>query len=545
MIKLDQLGLNLGGRVLLENANAAINAGERVAIIGANGCGKSSLFKVLQGALPPDHGHCDLPRSWCLSYLAQEVIATDQPAIDYVLDGDGRLRELERSLQQAQRNNNDAAIAESLAALDNYQAYQRRHQAEELMAGLGFKVADFSQPLAAFSGGWRVRLSLARALICPADLLLLDEPTNHLDLHSCHWLAGWLRQVESTVIFVSHDCDFIDQVATRIVSFEQKRLVSYSGNYSQYESQRHQRQSALQASHQQQQKRREQLQAFVTRFKAKASKARQAQSRIKMLQKMTLQPLQLENHQYDFVIPSASAEVDALVTLEGADVGYAESPVLKQLSLSITADTRVGLLGVNGSGKSTLIKALIGELPLLAGTIRRAKKLRVGYFGQHQVEALDLTASPRLHLARCNTKATDQAIKDFLGRFGFSGPRAEESVEVFSGGERARLTLAIIAWQQPNLLLLDEPTNHLDLEMRRSLNHALQHYSGALVIISHDRYLLSATADHFWLVANQGVTTYDGDLDDYFRSLLSTPKKPTVRPEVGSIEPPSNKKIRR
>ena len=545
MIKLSNISLQLGGKTLLDQATVAINPGERIAIIGANGTGKTTLFKVLQGDLAVDQGECLIPSSWRLSHMAQEIKDVERSALDFVLDGDHHLRALEHQLEQAQNAADDHAVADALGALDTYHAFNKRHQAEQLLAGLGFATGEFSNLVRSFSGGWRVRLNLARALMCPADLLLLDEPTNHLDLHTCYWLEGWLKQFQGTLLFISHDRDFMDGVATQVISFDQKKLISYRGNYSQYERQRAERIAQQQSAFVKQQKQREHLESFVNRFKAKASKAKQAQSRVKMLEKLTLNAPSILSHGYDLSIMADGRVSDPVLSLHDVSLGYGEKVVLSGINVSLHPGTRLGLLGVNGAGKSTLIKALFGGLMPMSGDVNRGQNLKVGYFAQHQLESLDDDASPHLHIRRIDDVARDQDIKNFVGRFGFSGERADEPIKHFSGGEKARVALAMIAWQKPNLLLLDEPTNHLDLEMRESLNLALQQYEGAVILVSHDRYLLNSTAEEFWWVRNGRVELYKGDLNDYFQELLKAPQTSASQQSDLPIDLASDKKAQR
>lgn len=523
MIKLTELSLQLGGKTLLDQATVTINPGERVAIIGANGSGKSSLFKVLQGDIGIDHGECHRPKNWRLSHMAQEVEEVGRTAIDFVLDGDTTFRTLERALDDASIGTDDLALANALADLDSYQGFNKRHEAEQLLAGLGFGQDEFENTVGSFSGGWRVRLNLARALMCPADLLLLDEPTNHLDLHTCYWLENWLRAFQGTLIFISHDRDFIDGVSTQVIHFDQQKLIAYRGNYSQFERQRSERLAQQSAAFEKQEAQRAHLESFVNRFKAKASKAKQAQSRVKMLEKLTLNAPSIMSHGYDLSIPSDGRVSDPVIDLRHVDLGYGDKIILNDINVSLHPGMRTGLLGVNGAGKSTLIKALSGDLTPLAGEIMQGQNLKVGYFAQHQLESLDDDASAFLHLRRIDDTARDQDIKNFIGRFGFSGERATEVIRHFSGGEKARIALAMIAWQKPNLLLLDEPTNHLDLDMREALNLALAQYEGAVILVSHDRYLLNTTAENFWWVQDGRVDHYTGDLDDYFQALLKAP----------------------
>jgi ATP-binding cassette subfamily F protein 3 len=524
MIKLSNISLQLGGKPLLDQATVSINPGERIAVIGANGTGKSTLFRVLQGDISVDQGECQVPGGWRLSHMAQEITEVDRTALDFVLDGDTQLRKLEHQLANAEASGDDHAVADALGALDTYHAFNKRHQAEQLLAGLGFSDAEFGNPVGAFSGGWRVRLNLARALMCPAELLLLDEPTNHLDLHTCYWLEGWLKQFQGTLLFISHDRDFMDGVATQVISFEHQKLISYRGNYSQFERQRNERLAQQAAAFEKQERQREHLESFVRRFKAKATKAKQAQSRVKMLEKLTLNAPAMMARGYDLSISADGRVSDPVLSLNDVSLGYGEKTILKNINLSLHPGTRLGLLGVNGAGKSTLIKALSGDLAPQLGEVHHGHNLKVGYFAQHQLESLDDDASPHLHIRRLDGEARDQEIRNFVGRFGFQGERSDEAIRHFSGGEKARVALAMIAWQKPNLLLLDEPTNHLDLDMRESLNFALQQYEGAVILVSHDRYLLNSTAEDFWWVRNGQVEHYRGDLNDYFQELLKAPQ---------------------
>jgi len=529
---------------LLDQASLTINPGERIAVIGANGTGKTSLFKVLQGDIAVDQGDCLIPGQWRLSHMAQEITEVDRSALDFVLDGDAHLRELEQHLEQAHVENDDHAIADALGALDTYHAFNKRHQAEQLLAGLGFSQGEFENPVGSFSGGWRVRLNLARALMCPAELLLLDEPTNHLDLHTCYWLEGWLKQFQGTLLFISHDRDFMDGVATQVVSFDQQQLILYRGNYSQYERQRGERIAQQQAAFDKQQRQKEHLESFVRRFKAQATKAKQAQSRVKMLEKLTLNAPTILSHGYDLSISTGGRVSDPVLSLHDVNLGYPDKTVLSKINLSLHPGMRLGLLGVNGAGKSTFIKALSGDLEPQVGHVSRGQNLKVGYFAQHQLESLDDDASPFLHIRRMDGDVRDQEIKNFVGRFGFSGERSDEPIRHFSGGEKARVALAMIAWQKPNLLLLDEPTNHLDLEMRESLNLALQQYEGAVILVSHDRYLLNSTAEEFWWVRNGGVEQYNGDLNDYFQALLKAPQS-QAKQDQSQADTVSDKKAQR
>lgn len=515
MLKIDALTLRRGPEPLLENANALMHAGQRVAIIGANGAGKTSLFKLILGELSPDAGSYSLPGNCRVSHMAQEVTAGHRVALDYVLDGHEQLRQLEAQLTDAEAAHDDQKLAHIHGELDAISAYLAPVTAEKLLHGLGFKQSDMQRPVNDFSGGWRIRLNLAQALMCPCDLLLLDEPTNHLDLDAMLWLENWLKRFTGTVLFISHDRDFIDAVSTHILHFEHKLLNQYTGTYSAFEMQRAEKLSQQQAKYEKQQQRISEIESFVSRFKAKASKAKQAQSRVKELERMALIAPAHVDSPFNFSFPVSDKMSSPLLNLQKCDLGYGDKTILTQFTTSILPGMRVGLLGPNGAGKSTLIKSLVADLAPLSGTRSTGEHLRIGYFAQHQLEALDLNASPFLHLQRISPKASDQEIRNFLGGFDFRGDAALEKITRFSGGEKARLALAIIAWQKPNLLMLDEPTNHLDLEMRHALTEALQNFEGAIIVVSHDRHLLKNTVDTFWLVAQGKVDEFKGDLHDY------------------------------
>ncbi|GAA3582036.1 ATP-binding cassette domain-containing protein [Marinobacter xestospongiae] len=524
MLTITDLSLQRGGVWLLESANLTVQPGDRVAIVGANGAGKSSLFKLLLGQLSQEQGDVSLPGGCRIAHMAQEFEASERSARDFVLDGDLELRRMEAELAAAEAASDDHAIARLHGELDLYQAWDAPRRAESLIRGLGFAGSDIERPVSAFSGGWRIRLNLAQALMRPSDLLLLDEPTNHLDLDACLWLEGWLRRYPGTLLFISHDRDFMDRVATHVVHFERKGLNAYSGNYSAFERQRSERLAQQQANYERQQSEIAQIERFISRFKAKASKARQAQSRVKALERMEkIAPAHVDSP-FSFQFPVADKVSSPLLSIRQGEAGHGDRVVLSGLNLSLLPGSRVGLLGPNGAGKSTLIDALRGEATLLAGERNPGENLAVGYFAQHQLEALDLDASPFLHLQRLAPTASEQRIRNFLGGFNFHGDEALSPIRSFSGGEKARVALATIAWQKPNLLLLDEPTNHLDLEMRQALTMALQDFDGAIVVVSHDRHLLRNTVDEFWLVNDGGVTEYDGDLEDYERWLAERRK---------------------
>ena len=519
MLTITDLSLQRGGVWLLESANLMVQGGERVAIVGANGAGKSSLFKLLLGQLSQEQGEVSLPGGCRLAHMAQEVEASGRSARDFVLDGDQVLRRLEAELAEADARGDDHAVARIHGELDVHDAWSAPRKAEALIRGLGFADTDVDRPVSDFSGGWRIRLNLAQALMQPSDLLLLDEPTNHLDLDACLWLETWLRRYPGTLLFISHDRDFMDRVATHVVHFERRQLQAYTGNYSAFELQRSERLAQQQAGYERQQARIAEIEGFIRRFKAKASKARQAQSRVKALERMErIAPAHIDSP-FSFEFPVADKVSSPLLTVRQGVAGHGDKVVLAGLGFSLLPGSRIGLLGPNGAGKSTLIAALRGDSTLLAGERVAGENLAIGYFAQHQLEALDLDASPFLHLQRLTPRASEQSIRNFLGGFDFHGDQALAPIRAFSGGEKARVALATIAWQKPNLLLLDEPTNHLDLEMRQALTMALQNFDGAIVVVSHDRHLLRNTVDEFWLVNDGRVAAYDGDLEDYERWL--------------------------
>jgi len=515
LLTLRQIDLRRGGQPLLQGANLTLHNGWHVGIIGANGSGKSSLFQLLLGQLTPDHGDLELPGGVRIAHMAQEISAADASAVDYVLGGHLELMRVHSELAQAEAEGDYGWTARLHAELDAIEGYTVRARAEQLMTGLGFSPDATERPVSDFSGGWRMRLNLARALIRPSDILLLDEPTNHLDLDAVLWLEQWLMQYSGTLLLISHDRDFLDNVVGHIVHVDQGQLIYYRGHYSAFEHQRAERLARQQAAYKRQQQRVAEIERFVARFRAKASKARQAQSRLKELERMEqIAPAHVDSP-FRFELPEAEKTSNPLLVLRDAAMGYADAPVLNQVTQTLLPEQRIGLLGPNGAGKSTLIKTLVGELPLLDGERIPGEHLSVGYFAQHQLDALDVDASPFEHLRRESPQASDQRLRDFLGGFGFSGDDALEPVRLRSGGEKARLALALVAWRRPNLLLLDEPTNHLDLEMRHALDLALQGFSGAVLLVTHDRHLLRDTVDEFWLVHSGRVEPFEGDLEDY------------------------------
>ncbi|HET7595418.1 MAG TPA: ATP-binding cassette domain-containing protein [Burkholderiales bacterium] len=521
MIELRSLTLARGPQRLIEDATLQIHAGWRVGLTGANGSGKSSLFALLLGELQADRGDCTIPQSWRIATVAQETPAFEFAAIEYVLGGDAELKAIERELAAGAATREGARIAELHARLHEIGGYAARARAAALLSGLGFDNAAFERPVNAFSGGWRMRLNLGRALMSRADLLLLDEPTNHLDLDAVVWLEKWLAGFRGTLLVISHDRDFLDGCVTHIAHIAERRLALYSGNYTTFEAQRAARLALQQASFEKQQRDIARIERFVSRFRAKASKARQAQSRLKALDRLERTAAAHVDAPFDFAFPPPARAPDPLLALKDAATGYAGRDVLRNIALTLRPGTRIGLLGPNGAGKSTLIKLLADGLPLTGGTRTEGRGLAIGYFAQHQLEQLRGDESPLAHLGRQDPGAREQELRDYLGAFDFRGAAADAPVAPFSGGEKSRLALALLVRRQPNLLLLDEPTNHLDLEMRHALTRALAEYEGSLVLVSHDRALLKTACESFVLVADGRVSAFDGDVDDYLAWLAA------------------------
>ncbi|PTU01140.1 ABC transporter ATP-binding protein, partial [Pseudomonas sp. HMWF031] len=482
MIRLQNLTLQRGPQRLLEDAELTLHAGQKAGLIGANGAGKSSLFALLRGELHPDSGDCFLPADWRIAHMRQEVDTLERLAVDYVLDGDLRLRQVQRDLAAAEAAHDGAAQARLHSELDSADGYTADARARKLLAGLGFTNEQMDRQVGDFSGGWRMRLNLAQALMCPSDLLLLDEPTNHLDLDAIIWLEEWLKSYPGTLMLISHDRDFLDAVVDHVAHVDQRKITLYRGGYSAFERARAERLAQQQQAYEKQQAQRAHMESYIARFKAQATKARQAQSRIKALERMEELTAAHVDSPFDFVFRESQKISSPLIDLSDARLGYGEKAVLEKVKLQLTPGARIGLLGPNGAGKSTLIKNLAGELTPLAGRLTRGENTVVGYFAQHQLDSLDSKASPLLHLQRLAPTEREQTLRDFLGGFDFRGARIDEPVLNFSGGEKARLALALIAWDRPNLLLLDEPTNHLDLEMRLALTMALQEFSGAVLV---------------------------------------------------------------
>lgn len=549
MLNFDQLSLRRGPRELLHDVTCVIHSGQKVGITGANGVGKSSLFALIRDQLHADTGNFSMPAKTVIAHVAQETPAVNKAAIEYVIDGDEQLRDIEQRLKVAEQNNDGEQLAHLYSDMETIHGYTANTRAAKLMQGLGFATAQEQTPVTDFSGGWRMRLNLAQALMCRSDLLLLDEPTNHLDLEAVIWLEDWLRSYPGTLLLISHDRDFLDRITTHIAHIEQCELTLYTGNYSAFEIRRAEKLANQQASYEKQQREIKHMQSFVDRFRAKATKARQAQSRLKALERMEVISQAHVDSPFHFTFKQPVKLPDTLLQLDEVNIGYNNTPILTNVKMRISQGDRIGLLGYNGAGKSTLIKLLASELTPLSGEggeCKAAKDLNIGYFAQHQLEQLDSDATPLLHLQRIDPKATEQVLRNFLGGFGFNNDMAVSCVAPFSGGEKARLVLAMIVYQKPNLLLLDEPTNHLDLEMRHALSVALQEFVGAMVIVSHDRHMLRTVTDSLLLVADGKVVPFDGDLDDYRQWVKDQSKSDNISEETSSSETSTvNKKQQR
>ncbi|QER38186.1 ATP-binding cassette domain-containing protein [Acinetobacter suaedae] len=519
MIQFDQVSLRRGGRILFQKASMQLHPGWKIGLTGVNGAGKSTLFAAFLGDLIADEGNLTRPAVWTVAHMAQEIKALEMPALDFVLSGDEEYWNIKEKLAQPDQLSNDD-LAKLHGRFDEIHGYVAPAKAAQLMAGLGFLDHQLNLNVASFSGGWRMRLNLARTLMSRSDLLLLDEPTNHLDLDAILWLEDWLKAYEGTLVLISHDRDFLDAITDHILHIENQELTLYTGNYSTFETTRSERLAQQQQAFEKQQETRAHLQKFIDRFKAKATKARQAQSRIKQLERMQqLAPAHVDTP-FTFSFREPTKMSSPLLSLDAASIGYSDKIIAEKIRLQITPNSRIGLLGMNGAGKSTLIKTLVGDLALLSGERKASELLNIGYFAQHQMDALDANASPMLQLARIADKQISEAsLRAFLGGFGFSGERMDTPCESFSGGERARLALALIVWQRPNVLILDEPTNHLDLDMRHALSMALQDFEGAVVLVSHERQLIASVCDELLLVHAGRCTEFDGDLQDYAKWL--------------------------
>ncbi|PMM05147.1 ABC transporter ATP-binding protein [Vibrio kanaloae] len=535
MITFSDIQLLRGGKPLLDQASATLHPGDKIGLVGKNGCGKSTLFALIKDELSIDAGSFSKPAHWEMAWVAQETPALERKAIEYVIDGDREYRGLEEQLAKAEQADNGTLVAEIHGKIETIGGYTINSRAAELLDGLGFRQEQMTWNLTQFSGGWRMRLNLAQALLCRSDLLLLDEPTNHLDLDAVMWLERWLQSYSGTLVLISHDRDFLDPIVNRIVHVENQQLNEYTGNYSSFETQRAQKLILQQAMFQKQQKQMSHMQSYIDRFRYKASKARQAQSRIKALEKMEqVLPAQFDNP-FSFEFREPDALPNPIMMMDEVSAGYDDNLILEKIRLNLVPGSRIGLLGRNGAGKSTLIKLLSGELKQQGGELNYSQGVKLGYFAQHQLETLHPEETPLQHMMQIAPKHTEQQLRDYLGSFGFQGEKALDKVAPFSGGEKARLVLALLVWQKPNLLLLDEPTNHLDLDMRQALTFALQTFEGAMVIVSHDRYLLRATTDDLYLVHDRQVAPFDGDLDDYYKWL--TEQQKIERKEAQALAP--------
>jgi ATP-binding cassette, subfamily F, member 3 len=526
MLNFSNVTVRRGPRVLFADATFSLFRGEKIGITGENGSGKSTLMELVRGQLHADAGNFDMPTNLAVAHVSQDLEATDQPAIEFVLDGDAELRVIEAELLRAEEQNDGMKLAVLHGRYAEVGGYDARSRAAQLMHGLGFEVADDERPIRAFSGGWRVRINVARALMCRSDLLLLDEPTNHLDIDAILWLETWLREYQGTLLLIAHDREFLDRVCDRIVNIEHGHVNAYRGNYSAFEVQRAAELSVQSALYVRQQREIKHMESFVEHFRAKASKARQAQSRLRALERMQrIAPAHVDSDAFEFTFAEPDRLPRPLLSLDRESAGYNGQVLLEGVTLEVAPGDRVALLGRNGAGKSTCMKLLAGVLPAMAGTRTEARDLRIGYFAQHHLEQLKPEDSPLENLRRTGAERAarmgEADLRDYLARFGFRGDRVFEAIAPFSGGEKARLVLALVAFQRPNLLLLDEPTNHLDLEMRQALAVALQDYTGAVILVSHDRHLLNSIADEFLLVADGRATPFDGDLEDYARWLAT------------------------
>lgn len=538
MLTLRNITIQRGTNVLLQQVNWTIYAKQRIGIIGSNGTGKTTLFSLLLRELAPEGGDLDIPRQVRLAHVAQETAGSSVTATDYVLSGDAELEALNIEIKQAEDAHDGHLIATLYEKLGDIDGYTAPARAAQLLAGLGFNHQEQSKTVSEFSGGWRVRLNLAKALMSRSDVLLLDEPTNHLDLDAVLWLEQWLKKYQGTLLVISHDRDFLDQTVDHIAHLWQKQIKVYPGNYSNFERQRAADLLIQQSTYDKQQKQLAHLQSFVERFRAKATKARQAQSRLKAIERMDLVCAVQSESAFQFSFKNPEHCPNPLISIHQAKIAYGDNTILTNLSLSLTPKDRIAILGPNGAGKSSFIKLLAGDVMAAGGILEKAAGLKIGYFAQHQVDHLHLDETPLEHMRNLAKREPELALRTYLGSFGFSGDRVSEPVRHFSGGEKSRLALALIVWQKPNLLLLDEPTNHLDLEMRQALSIALQEYEGAMILVTHDRFLLRMTTDQLLLVADGKLQHFDGDLNDYQTWLIDFRKKqiakaksaPTIAP---------------
>ena len=571
MITLKNITLRRGARVLIDDASCTVNPGERVGLVGRNGAGKSTLFALLNGTLHEDRGDFVIPPQWRMAQVAQDMPENEDSATRFVIEGDTRLVEAEAEVAAAEASGDGERMAYAYTHLNDVGAHDAQARAQALILGLGFRTDELDRPVNSFSGGWRMRLQLARALMCPSDLLLLDEPTNHLDLDALVWLEAWLKRYPGTLIVISHDREFLDAITNVTIHIDHGKLIRYGGNYSAFEDLRAEQLAIQQASFAKQQEKIAHLQSFINRFKAKASKAKQAQSRVKALERMEKIAPVLADAEFSFTFEEPGALPNPMLAMEDASFGYpppadaaAGTPptiIVQHVNRSVLAGQRIGILGANGQGKSTLVKTIAKDLQVQSGTVTEGRGLTIGYFAQQELDVLSANSTPLEHMIRLAKDALangvtgrdtrQQSLRTYLGTFNFSGDQVMQAVGTMSGGEKARLVLAMIVWQRPNLLLLDEPTNHLDLATRDALGMALNEFEGTVMLVSHDRALLRSVCDTFWLVARGGVTDFDGDLDDYQQYLLdeakrqreaAAPSKPVAPPkEPQKTKPASNR----
>jgi ATP-binding cassette subfamily F protein 3 len=534
MLSLQNITLYAGSLCLLHEASLTVHPGQKIGLIGQNGAGKSTLFKAILGEMPLDGGEIKMPPNWQIGHVAQEITEVHARALDYVLLGDTLYAQLRQKITQAELAEDHPSLVTLYDEMDLIQGYQVPIKAKQLLYGLGFSEKDFQKPLSEFSGGWQVRLKLAQALMQRADLLLLDEPTNHLDIEAVSWLSNWLSQYEGALLVISHDRQFLDEVVGGIALLSDQKIHYYSGNFAAYERQRNAQLMQQQAMHDKQKQQMQHLKSFIDRFKAKASKAKQAQSRVKALERMNAVAAVQAVNPFHFEFPSPDYLPDPMIQVESVSFAYDDRPILKEVDVVLRAGDRIGLVGVNGSGKTTFLKVLIGELAPQAGKVRISKGVKVGYFAQHQLESLNLEQTPVQHFLKLSNEVTDQIARNFLGKFGFSNEKATSPVKHFSGGEKARLSLAMIVYQQPNLIILDEPTNHLDMETRDALEVALLEFSGAIIVVSHDRHLLTSIVDRFWWVHDQNIEPFEGGLDAYLSKQLEWVKKQAQNDRIPS-----------
>ncbi|MEA3405641.1 MAG: ATP-binding cassette domain-containing protein [Pseudomonadota bacterium] len=535
MLSIQNVSIQAGLKPLFDHISLNVHPGQKIGLVGQNGAGKTTLFKAIMGEVTIETGQIGIPADWLIGYVEQEVKHSELNVLDFVCFGDTHYAKLIKQVKEAEASGDHDAMVKAYDGLDRISGYEVPQKAQQLLAGLGFKTEDFTKSMDSFSGGWQVRLKLGRALMQRSDLLLLDEPTNHLDIEAVAWLIQWLKSYQGAVLIISHDRDFLDQVVQGIAHIRNQKINYYSGNFASFERQRNEQLMQQHALHEKQKQQMQHLKSFIERFKAKASKAKQAQSRVKALERMEEVAAVQATNPFKFQFFEPKHQPDPMVSVEGLSFGYQDKLILKDADLVLRAGDRIGLVGVNGSGKSTLIKLLVNELKPQTGLVKISKGVSVGYFAQHQLEALTIENTPLQHMLSLSDEITDQEARNFLGQFGFSNEQTLTPVKTFSGGEKARLALAMIVYQKPNLVILDEPTNHLDMDTRDALDMALQDFSGALILVTHDKHLLASIADQFWWVHEGKVSLYHGDLESYLQARLKTIKE--IQTEAKQAEP--------